>query len=77
MPLYAVKATTGKVSRAVGVTAIIEAGKVLLPISAGWLDDFIEEVSTFPGSRHNDYVNSMVHALRYMMDTGIPRVLTV
>ena len=58
LPIRAVKVTADKVSRAVGVTAIIEAGMVLLPVSAGWLDDYLEEVSTFPGSRHDDYVDS-------------------
>jgi predicted phage terminase large subunit-like protein len=74
LPVVPVKAIGDKVSRAVGVTAIIEAGKVLLPVSAGWRDDFMEEVSTFPGSRHDDYVDSMVHALRYMLDVGLPGI---
>jgi predicted phage terminase large subunit-like protein len=74
LPVVPVKAIGDKVSRAVGVTAIIEAGKVLVPVSAGWLDDFMDEVSTFPGSRHDDYTDSMVHALRYMMDVGVPGI---
>lgn len=74
LPLHPVKVTSDKMSRAVGVTAIIEAGKVLLPVSAGWLDDFFEEVSTFPGSRHDDYVDTLTQALRYLMDTGLPGV---
>lgn len=74
LPLHPVKVTSDKVSRAIGVTAIIEAGKVLIPTSAGWLDDFFEEVSTFPGSRHDDFVDTLTQALRYLMDTGLPGV---
>jgi hypothetical protein len=39
---------------------------VSLPESAGWLDDYIEELSTLPAAPHDDFVDSTTQALNYM-----------
>ena len=55
-----------KVMRAWACTAQIEAGRVLIPISAPWLDEFLLEVRQFPRGRKDDQVDSMTQFLGYM-----------
>jgi predicted phage terminase large subunit-like protein len=63
LPIIAVKVDKDKVTRAAAVTPLVEAGKVLLPERAGWLDDYLDELSTFPSAAHDDYVDSTTQAL--------------
>jgi predicted phage terminase large subunit-like protein len=44
-------------------TAIIEAGRVLLPAEAPWLEDFLHEMSVFPRGKHDDQVDSLAQFL--------------
>jgi hypothetical protein len=44
-------------------TARIEAGSVLLPRQAGWLDDFRAEILPFPAGRYSDQVDAFSQAL--------------
>ena len=50
---------TDKVARANAVTPLIEGGRVYLPNNAVWLETFIEEVQTFPASKHDDQVDAL------------------
>lgn len=54
-----------KVIRMNAQTARIEAGSVLLPRKAPWLDDFFQEVLAFPASRHTDQIDALSQALNY------------
>jgi predicted phage terminase large subunit-like protein len=45
-------------------SARIEAGSVLLPKQAPWLDEFRRELLTFPAGRHNDQVDAFSQALK-------------
>ena len=59
-----VKATGSKVSRAEAVSALFEAGKVLVPEQApSWLGDWTEEHVAFPAGRHDDMVDTTGMAL--------------
>ena len=40
-------------------SANIEAGKVFLPVSANWIDDFKAEMMAFPNGRFDDQVDSV------------------
>ncbi len=51
LPVLPVKVDTDKVSRAQAITPLIEAGKVFLPAGAAWLNDYIDELATFPTAR--------------------------
>jgi predicted phage terminase large subunit-like protein len=55
-----------KVMRLHAQTAEIENGKVLLPRSAHWLRDYVQELISFPGSKHDDQVDSTTQALDYL-----------
>jgi predicted phage terminase large subunit-like protein len=52
-----------KIMRMNNQTGRIEAGSVLLPRSAPWLDDFRRELCAFPGGRHNDQVDAFSQML--------------
>ncbi|MEX2599800.1 MAG: phage terminase large subunit, partial [Dehalococcoidia bacterium] len=57
--------TADKVTRAIGVTAVPEAGRVFLPRHAGWLEDFRYELETFPRARHDDWTDTVVQYLEW------------
>lgn len=43
---------------------------MLIPEAALWRDEFLKEVLAFPGSRHDDQVDSMEQFLRYIQALG-------
>jgi predicted phage terminase large subunit-like protein len=55
----------GKIMRARNVTGPVEAGYVNLPMSALWLETFVQEIVGFPNSRHDDQVDSMTQFLEW------------
>jgi len=65
-----IKPDSDKVSRANAVVPLVEAGRVVLPAGAGWLTDFIDELSSFPRAPHDDQVDALSMALRYCADFG-------
>ncbi len=63
VPVIVVPALGSKISRAEGITPIFESGRVVLPESAPWIDDFIEEHIAFPNGKHDDQVDTTSMAL--------------
>jgi predicted phage terminase large subunit-like protein len=55
----------GKVTRAQGISPLIEAGNVYLPHPSymPWVADFLEECSSFPNGAHDDQVDAMTQML--------------
>lgn len=54
-----------KISRLAGVSAIIEAGQLLLPQEAPWLAAFKSELLGFPNARNDDQVDALSQLLAY------------
>jgi predicted phage terminase large subunit-like protein len=52
-----------KVIRMSAVSARIEAGAVILPRHAPWLDEFRTEMLAFPNGRHDDQVDALSQGL--------------
>ena len=52
--------------RLFGQSSAFENGHVLLPQAARWLADYQLELTGFPGSRHDDQVDSTTQALDHM-----------
>ena len=52
-----------KVARAMPATAALEGGRVLLPSSAPWVRDFVDEVLSFPVGSHDDQVDVLSYAV--------------
>jgi predicted phage terminase large subunit-like protein len=46
-------------------TARIQGGFALFPKSASWLDTFLQEITSFPNSKYDDQVDSMVNMLAW------------
>jgi predicted phage terminase large subunit-like protein len=61
----AVQAEGDKVTRMYAQTAKLEAGQVLLPRTAPWLDALQTELLQFPRGRHDDQVDSMAQYLAW------------
>jgi hypothetical protein len=55
-----------KVTRMATQSSKIEAGQVLLPRNAAWLDDFRTELLQFPGGRYDDQVDSVSQFLDWI-----------
>lgn len=53
-----IRPTLHKEERFNGCLGEVEAGHILLPINAPWLDDFCRELRAFPNGRHDDQVDS-------------------
>lgn len=68
VPVIAIEPENDKVSRANAISPLMEAGLVHLPERADWLVDFEAEIGTFPLAAHDDQVDSMTQALRWMRD---------
>jgi len=55
-----------KVLRLHSQTAEFESGRVLLPSSASWLEEYVRELTTFPGTKFDDQVDSTTQALDHL-----------
>lgn len=64
------KVGTDKVMRANAVTPLIEGGRVYLPTAAPWLDEFINECTSFPSGTHDDQVDALTMLLDILSRTG-------
>lgn len=63
-----------KIARAHAITAEWEAGNILIPNpkAVDWsVDDFTDEVTTFPAGANDDQVDAMTQAIRYFQDSEI------
>jgi len=63
---YEPPAGTDKIMRLHAQTAMFENGFVFLPSTAPWLADYIAELTSFPGSKYDDQVDSTTQALAYL-----------
>jgi len=66
LPVIAVHPKHDKVTRFAAVSAMIEAGKLVLPEQAGWLADFEAELFAFPGGAHDDQVDALTQYLDWL-----------
>jgi predicted phage terminase large subunit-like protein len=55
-----------KIVRLHAQTAEFERGGVLLPRFSPWLADYVRELTSFPGSKYDDQVDSTTQALEYL-----------
>ncbi len=60
-----------KVMRLHACSDRFENGRVLLPRSAPWLDEYILELIGFPGTKHDDQVDSTTQALDYLREPDL------
>jgi len=60
-----------KVMRLHACSDRFENGRVLLPANAPWLDDYLVELIGFPGTKHDDQVDSTTQALDYLREPDL------
>jgi predicted phage terminase large subunit-like protein len=73
--VIAVQPEGSKVDRMAAQSAIIEAGNVLVPRSAAWLDAFKTEMLSFPIGKHDDQVDSTSQMLTWGETRRFRRVM--
>lgn len=56
-----------KEGRFIGTLAEVEAGNILLPVEAPWLDAFRSEMKAFPQGKHDDQVDSFSQFMQFQM----------
>ena len=49
-----------------------ESGRVYLPSQASWLDEYVREITGFPGSKYDDQVDSTSQALEFLGPLAYP-----
>jgi predicted phage terminase large subunit-like protein len=59
------RAVVDKKTRMNGETAKLEAGSLILPKSAPWLDEFMMEFLAFPGGKHDDQIDALSQFLHW------------
>ncbi|GHC08891.1 phage terminase large subunit [Thermomonas carbonis] len=64
--IIGIKCAGEKAMRVLEQTPAIEAGKVLFPEAAPWLNGFLNEVLTFPFGKYDDQVDSMAQAIKWI-----------
>ena len=57
---------TDKLSRAEGVSSMVEAGQLFLPPEAHWLGEFKSELLAFPSGRYDDQVDALSQLLAWV-----------
>lgn len=60
----------GKVARVNAISAAIESGHVHLPEHAPWVEEFVDQFTSFPAGKHDDMVDSASQALAHMIFSG-------
>jgi len=67
--LIPVKDDGGKVARANAVIGAVESGNVYLPVpeEAPWVEDFINQLASFPNGKNDDMVDSTTQALNRLI----------
>lgn len=63
IPILPIQRHRDKTTRAYDAAPFIEAGNVLLPSWAEWLDAFLAEVATFPSGANDDQLDPMFDAI--------------
>lgn len=61
-----IRPTTDKRSRMRGETPKLEAGSLILPKAAPWLDEFLQEYLTFPSGKYDDQVDALSQFLTWV-----------
>lgn len=60
-----------KVARVNSILSLIEGGRVFLPEAAPWLDEFLDELQSFPNAKHDDQVDALAMGLDILSRIGI------
>lgn len=71
-PVISIRPKLDKPARVQRASAVIEAGRVLLPADPPWLPEYRRELLAFRGSRHDDQVDSTSQFLIWAEERPAP-----
>lgn len=60
-----------KVARVNSILGLIEGGRVFVPEEAPWLDDFLDEIQSFPNGKHDDQVDALSMGIDVLSRVGL------
>ncbi len=72
VPLRSIRVDNDKFTRALAWAPLAEAGKVVL-VRGPWIEDFLEEVCTFPNAPHDDQVDAVSLAVNMMAEPEVDK----
>jgi phage terminase large subunit-like protein len=70
------KPDTDKRARLIAQTDLFAGGSVRLPRRAGWLEEFVAELLSFPG-RHDDQVDALTQGLAWGRQQWSRKAMTI
>jgi len=76
LPISGVKPDGDKSARAASITPAMENGNFRVLEGAGWLDEYLAEMTAFPGAAHDDFVDATVQALTFLRQPPEPGIIT-
>ena len=70
IPVAPIQRSADKVSRAMDIAPLIEAGHVIIPADAPWLSEYLGEFSRFPTGAHDDQIDPTMDAVADMLQNS-------
>ena len=75
LPISGVKPDGDKFARAASITPAMEGGHFWVLEGASWSDDYLAEMTAFPGAVHDDFVDATVQALTFLRQAPEPGII--
>jgi predicted phage terminase large subunit-like protein len=73
IPVQPLAADTDKITRALPATARMRAHRVWFPAGVDWLDEWCDELASFPAAAHDDQVDTLSYAARVVSAHWLPQ----
>jgi predicted phage terminase large subunit-like protein len=75
LPISGVKPDGDKYARAASITPAMDGGHFWLLEGASWSEDYLAEMTAFPGAAHDDFVDATVQALTFLRQPPEPGII--
>jgi predicted phage terminase large subunit-like protein len=75
LPISGVKPDGDKYARAASITPAMDGGHFWVLEGAPWSEDYLAEMTAFPGAAHDDFVDSTVQALTFLRQPPEPGII--
>jgi predicted phage terminase large subunit-like protein len=73
VPVQPLSADTDKLTRALPATSRVRQHRVWFPAAADWLDEWCDELASFPSAAHDDQVDTLSYAARVVSAHWLPQ----
>jgi mono/diheme cytochrome c family protein len=75
LPISGVPPDGDKYARAASITPAMDGGHFWVLEGASWSDDYLAEMTAFPGAAHDDFVDATVQALVFLRAPPEPGII--